>query len=293
MRQDGLRGRLAVLSLFVVLASAWCMDLAAADTALETALLEGQWAKLGDIALTAEFLSNDGTISAGEPVLVRIELTNLSKETVQYASSNGHWVNPYLEIRDGQGQVVSAMPRPWVSYRGGYGALHLKPGQSRNAVWVITGWYQFKRPGEYTVHLELQDCSDRAKLLHGPADDLPVISQASIPVRVLSFHEERLRARCDELSKPMHSVTTGYGSLGPGVRGKALLSVRHDIALPYLQWMAEKWCNPCTCRAMRRIGTERAAKLVQDLADRDEKVGEAARKALRMSLEPSVWDVIP
>jgi len=75
------------------------------------------------------------------------------------------------------------------------------------------------------------------------------------------------------------------------VRVKALRSVRHDIVLPYLDWIACQWADAETCKAIRRIGTDRALELLDTLAARDDRVGEAARKSMTMPLEVTMWDV--
>ena len=68
-------------------------------------------------------------------------------------------------------------------------------------------------------------------------------------------------------------------------RTKALRSVRRNEALPYLDWMARQWGSIHACLAMRRIGTPEAEALIKALAARNDRVGEAARKALPMPRE--------
>ena len=78
-----------------------------------------------------------------------------------------------------------------------------------------------------------------------------------------------------------------------GVRATVLYSVRHDVVLPYLDWMVREWADQYACRAMRRIGTPEARALINVLAARDDKAGEAARKALAIPLKKKniLWDM--
>jgi hypothetical protein len=55
--------------------------------------------------------------------------------------------------------------------------------------------------------------------------------------------------------------------------------------------MAREWENWDTCLAIRRVGTTRAEKLIQALARRTDRVGEAARIALEKPLEPTMHEV--
>ncbi len=74
---------------------------------------------------------------------------------------------------------------------------------------------------------------------------------------------------------------------------KALYATCSDVALPYLDLMARRWGSHYAVLAMRRIGTERANRLVKSLAARRDTVGDAARKAMSMSLETKnlIWSM--
>lgn len=285
MRQDKPRGRLAVLSLFVVLASAWCMDLAVADAAVKP-----RWASLGDLALSIELLTKDGTISAKEPLLARIHLTNLSDDDIRLATGTLSEPATYMEIRDSAGELVAATRRRDFSAGGICGVRRMGPGEMCSEYWVVTGWYQFDRPGKYTVQVQF--------LQYRPGLPVPVgdvLAEDVASVLVVSFDAARLKARCDELFEPirMRSMTTDCGSLPFGVRRQALCSVRHDMALPYLEWMAEseRYNDTAICRAVLRVGTQEAQKLYRTFAARNDKLGEEARHALASSLKRDMWDV--
>ncbi len=271
---------------FMVLASA-CIGLRATYADEEP---DWRWVRAGDITLNLELLTRDGTISAGEPLLGRIQRTNQSGQHIHLLLGSSRGKITYLTVRDGDGELVAAMPRatclPQIMCPQEYlGGMSWRPGENRSEVWVITGWYQFQEAGEYTVHVQLLD---RAK------EGLPVISEDRASVRVTPFDGSRLEARCDEIFQPLRKGMSSRTDVPMVARVKALYSVRNDIVLPYLDWIARQWPNPYTCDAIRRIGTERAEKLLDALAAREDRVGKEVRKgAKRTRREPMVWDVVP
>lgn len=239
-------------------------------------------AQRGDISLSVTLLSKDGTLSAYEPLLARIEWLNQTKETILLLIGTGRALATHLEVRNSDGETVAAMPRPQPSRTGGSGAWRLKPGEVRTGTWVITGLYQFRQPGEYTIRLELLEW----------VKELPVLAQAGASIRVVPFDASRLEARCEELFQPLRGYSSSKTNIPTSARTKALYSVRHDIVLPYLDWIARERHSSYACLAMRRIGTERARELLGTLAARDNEAGEVARKALKMDLESTVRDVV-
>jgi len=270
----------------MVLASA-CIGLRATYAAEEP---HWRWARAGDITLNLELLTRDGTISAGEPLLGRIQWTNQSGQHIHLLLGSYSGKSTYLTVRDGDGELVAAMPRPRCSpqvtcpqeYLGG---MSFRPGENRSEVWVITGWYQFQDAGNYTVHVQLLDRGKEA---------LPVISEARASIRVTPFDASRLEVRCEEIFQPLRKGLSSRTDVPMVARVKALYSVRNDIVLPYLDWIATQWPNPYTCDAVRRIGTERAQTLLDALAAREDSVGEAVREgSKRPRREPIVWDVVP
>jgi hypothetical protein len=148
-------------------------------------------------------------------------------------------------------------------------------------IWVVSSIYQFTKPGLYTVRAQY----------FGPPREFPVLAEASAPVRALPFDAGRLKARCEELIAPLRPDGGEYGELEIGIRSKALLSVRHDIALPYLDWLVRHEDDSYAIRAMRRIGTPRAQTLVKTLAARRDRLGRTARRGLKLPLDLGTWDV--
>lgn len=237
----------------------------------------------GDIGLSLEVLPREGTITAGEPLLARIKVTNLSGEDLDFCPTAGGASTTYLEVRDDKDQVVAATPRPRLREGGLRFPRHLSPGKCLTWVWVLTALYEFEKPGLYTV------CAQQLELEEG----LPVIAEAAESVRVLPFDASRLEARCEEIFGPLRKRSWPRTDLPMDVRLKALYSVRNEVVLPYLEWLAREEGAKYACRAMLRMGTEKAKNIVNALAVRQDSGGEAARAAMKMALQPRnlLWDM--
>jgi len=231
-------------------------------------------AQPGDIGLTITFLTRDGAVAAHEPLLARIELVNNAEETVNIALLS------CLELCDSDGKVVAAIPRPKVTMDFMYGARSLKPGEKYTRTWVISALYQFDKPGTYTLHVHW---------LYLPGGKLMDLVAGTADIRALPFDEARVTARCEELYQPMYSHQKSDIDLG--IRARALYSVRHDLALPYLDWMAREWGDANACYAMRQIGTPQAKALLDALAKRQDDAGKAARAAMTRTHTISMSDV--
>ena len=149
---------------------------------------------------------------------------------------------------------------------------------------VLTGLYQFQKPGEYSVRVQQFGEFERG---------FPVLAEDTASVRVLPFDASRLGARCEELFRPLRTHSSSRTDIPQQVRVAALYSVRSDLVLPYLDWMAREFASRYACRAIRRVGTTRAERLLNALAARRDKVGEAARKAMKMPVENTspVWEM--
>lgn len=237
-------------------------------------------AQQGDIAMQVELVPADGIISAGEPVIARVIFTNQSQEilSLRFPGVAGC---TRLAIADSRCEIVLATPKPQPERYLDmvFSGPTLGPGESDEKMLVVTAWYQFTEPGEYTVRVQQLEFKEGT----------PVLWESSAPLRVLPLDPTRLEARCEELFQGIRKHERG--DLDLGMRALALYSVRHELILPYLDWMAREWENWNTCLAIRRVGTERAEKLIQALASRRDQVGKAARIALEKPLEPRIQEV--
>ena len=234
---------------------------------------EPRRAVANDLALRVRFVPEHGPISAGEPVVARVDVTNQSTQAVEVLTGSNQVPALYLTVRAADGQLLAGTPRPERRPDGLCGIRAVEAGDTYSVFWVLTALCPFEQPGEYEVEVQLLDWMTR-KVLCG--------SRASL--RVQPFDAGRLEARCEEIHRS--------ADLPLGVRTKALRSVRHDIALPYLDSMARAWGSKYACLAIRRIGTERANRLIEALAARKDRVGEAARESLKLDLKTTLWDVI-
>jgi len=237
----------------------------------------------GDIALRLTLFTQNGAITAGEPLIAKIELTNKSEKEVELSLGNNRHPTTYMEVRSQNGQIVACTPRPDPHADEVAFGCTLKPGDSHTKFWVISALYQFKEPGVYTVRVQQLK----------PSEGLPVLAEDTAMVRVTPFDAAKLEARCEEVFQPLRTGTSHRTDLPMAVRTKALYSVRYEAALPYLEWIAVEWDGQYACLAMRRIATERAISILSSLAAREDGSGKAARNALKMPLEITdvMWEM--
>jgi hypothetical protein len=232
----------------------------------------------GDLSVSISVLVEEGRITAKEPVLARITLSNRGDAPTQIALSDGRTSYLHLQVLDDKGKAVGSTPLPEPA--GGFtAAAEIPPGEDRTRLLIVSGLYCFEHPGRYTVVVQVL----------APRNGLPVRCEASAPLEVLPFDAARLDARCAELLKPCWKHS-GLGELDVGCRTKALYSVRDDTVLPYLDWIAREWAARYACRAIKRLGTGRARRLLETLAARTDRVGEAARNLPQIA-DFRMWDV--
>jgi hypothetical protein len=236
----------------------------------------------GEVAMDLELLTDHGQISACEPLLARITLRALGEREIWVPLGNGQVSFLELEVISSEGQVLASTPPPPERPVGEFGlsGAQLAPGKPRMYLWVVSGLHTFREPGRYTIRMQLLAWRE----------GLPALCEASAPVEVLPYDRVRLDARCAELLRPgwMHN---GSGDLDLGSRVLALYSVRDDVVLPYLAWIACEWAAQYACRAIRRLGMDRARRLLEVLQARTDRVGRAARSIPEMA-DVTLWDII-
>lgn len=262
----------AVARAFVLLAALIGLDLAAPGA---QGASRPRFAQPGDISCILMLLTSDGTITAREPVIARLAIRNELKEEIRIWPGG-----TYLDVYDANGKLLATMPRPRNVGDFAHSVRDLAPSEVYSKFLVVTGLYHFEVAGIYSVRVQQQ----------GIPPEMSVLCEDVASVQVLPYNAERLEAACEEIFAPIRK-RAGFGTIPMTVRAKAILSVRDDVILPYLDWMAREWRDRYACRAMRRIGTPRAENLLAALAARTDEAGEAARQALEMSLEPTAWDV--
>ena len=217
-------------------------------------------------------LTRDGNLTAYEPVLVKVEERNDSTDTVTVASASPE--SEQIIIEDANGRVIASRlrsPSPAFIRMVG-GGSHLKPGESRSRILAVSAIYPFDKPGIYTVRIENS-------------------TEAHISFVVKPFDPARLKARCEELFKSEEQSSTDR-ELSAGDKVRALLSARHEIALPYIDWWARNLEPYRACIAMRLMGTPSSMRELHAFAKRSDSLGKSARCALETSMEDIVWAML-
>jgi hypothetical protein len=272
-------------------ASARVPSVAPAVASLSAGAIQGaklpRDARPRDVSLKVTLLTKDGTISAYEPLLARIVLRNRSAESICVVLGNNGAPGTHLAVCDDEGKLLAETRTAEADQEGALEWLEflrqLGPGDSHSRVRVVTGLYEFRTAGKYLVRVQ-QLGHPEGRRARGPGD-LTVLAEDEASVRVLPFNAARLEAACEELFQPLRKRSSAKTDIPVEIRRKALYSVRHDIVLPYLDWLAREGGGAYAVVAMRRIGTERAKKLVNALAARRDSIGAEARRGLRLSLD--------
>jgi len=237
----------------------------------------------GELSMRLTLVPSNGTISAYEPLIAQVGLTNKGREDRVVCMGNSERPSLYLEVRKSSGEVMAATPRPDPDQGGWLFGTTIPAGGTWSQYWVVTGLYQFVAPGEYVLHMRDQPAGKQGE----------VYAEAVARVRVEPFDVERLEARCEDLFRPIPQNRTSKTDLPLRARTKALYSVRHDVVLPYLDWMARESGSQYACRAIKRLGTPRAKALYEALAARNDRAGEAARSVPKMQMpDITMWDVV-
>jgi hypothetical protein len=249
----------------------------------------GRPALLSNIEVHVTLIVSNNTITAGEPLLARVALANRSDRAGCVSMGNSSGSTTCLEVLDTNGKVIAATPKRHRNIDDMSGLKSFAPSEIYTQVWVISGLYEFRLPGDYTIRVRQ---FDESQLSLG-SGSLILVSEDTVALRVLPHDPAQLKARCEEIFLPLRNATSGRTDVPMSARTKALYSVRDDLVLPYLEWMAQAWHDSYACLAMRRIGTPNALALLQDLAARDDKVGRAAKSALARDSEKkdSLWDI--
>lgn len=232
------------------------------------------------VSLHASLLADNGSVTAYEPVLIRVEDKNETDKSVTLRSDA--WIERVV-IEDARGRVVATSPRESIPANYLVSSRQLKPGESLVGILAVSALYPFSEPGDYTVRVQ------RTKF----QNTIDVLAEDRVAVRVLPFDAARLKARCEALFKherqspadrdlSMHDMT------------RALFSVRHDIALPYIDWHARSGLSTAweAWIALRLISSPQAIAELDTLAARKDKTGKAVREMMQMPLDRLVWGIL-
>ena len=141
----------------------------------------------GDVQVKLKLLTSSGTITAGEPLIARVDFINQMDKSVRIRG-NGVGPDSCVEVLNSEQKVVASTPRI-VQEEGFHGVAQLAAHETRTQYCVVSGLYQFVTPGTYTIRITQFDGSA----------DFGVVSEASGDVQVLPKNAARLDARCEEI----------------------------------------------------------------------------------------------
>ena len=239
--------------------------------------------KLNDIEIQIFPYTKEGTITAGEPLIAKVDIINKSEKEQKLVLGNNVHPYTYMEVLDQNGKTVASTPKPENIVDGISMLYALKPGESFTRHLVVSALYKFKSPGMYTIRIQQME----------PNEGLSVMAEGTATVNVLPHSSSRLEARCNEISRAMRGLDKTKEKLPISAYTKALYSVDDEAGLPSLEWMVREWDNKHACLVMRRIGTQRANDVLSSLATREDGPGKAARSAMKWSLEATdiMWEI--
>jgi len=244
-------------------------------------------AQPGQVTLALNLAPANGIITAGEPVIAHIEVTNVTDHEVEVVRGYARRPTLVLEIWDSESRLLKGTPReplqPRRPRRGPLGSHRIGPGKSYEEFSVVTEMWHFGEPGQYLLH---------ARLLEFEGEQ--VLAEDTARLKVEPFDAACLEARCDQLFHSIRDPSRGTPARDTWLAKHALQTVRGEVALPYLDYLARRHASVEACLAIRRVGTPRAQQLIQILAAREDEYGEAARRALETPIEvPSAHETQP
>lgn len=243
---------------------------------------EPRWSRPGDLSLRVRVLP-EATVSAGEPVIAAVTVHNATQESLWLALGDSSAPAIRLTVRDEGHAVLAATPAPGVGLDATSPLYRLPPGGSYVAHAVVSGMLGFAAPGRYSLDAELRAW---------PSGESLVAAQ-SVDLQVVELSGERLEAACEAMFRPLRPPRIGCGDIPAPVRALALCSVRQEVALPYLEWLARERCYRRACLAMRRLHSAQADRVLAELRSRPDAVGRMAWQAMSLSLDAAPEDTWP
>lgn len=234
-----------------------------------------------------ELLPRDGVISANEPLVAKMQLTNTTKEEMDV--NIGASLSDRVEVYGKSGELVGATPLEPLAGSELSSGFRLAPGESRVRWVVLSALYQFDVPGDYTLRIQMLNVDETRT----------VLTETKSHVRVLPFDHDRLAERCKEIYAPLSAFPTkgvpnNLDSFPMRTRLQALYSVHNDAVLPYLSLLATEWDNTSeqwpAMKSISRIDSPAAKALYDSLTGRTGHVAEVARSAANVrDSYPDEW----
>ncbi|HEU4390164.1 MAG TPA: hypothetical protein VFV34_20350 [Blastocatellia bacterium] len=198
-----------------------------------------------------------GRVVLGEPVVVRVTITNESSEAVTFTdrarndfsvaitSPDGSEPNAKFEAYNG----ISPMRR-----------VTLEAGQTYLRRVLLNYWFDFDQPGTYQIRIGLRDPRTLKELL------VLKPAESQIPIEVLPRDEKALQRTCGELVSQITDSTRV-----PDERWQAALElsfVKDPAAVPYLVRALKEDLPRASfaLRGLEKVGNEEAVSALIDAA---------------------------
>lgn len=227
----------------------------------------GEATEPGDLEIAFDLWPGE-TITAGEPLLARVSITNPAPHRVFLPFIGGLGEALHFEVTDAQGRAVGRAydPPPW---RADGPVAAFPAATTKRYETAVSHWYDFAKPGEYTVEAGLIVVDHL-----GDDGERVVLDSQTTTVRVLQRDPERLADRCEELfvgqlpgeATPPRAAEGGYRP-GEEACRHALLHVTDEMALPYLQLLGELHSGyPDAVSAISRVESPKAVEVLRRIA---------------------------
>ncbi len=217
--------------------------------------LLGPSAGFAQEGLEVSFELDQSSVSAGEPVYVRVWIQNDLSESVGLDPALGLDSLVDLTVTQPDGSVIHVSPPP----HGGLlkvPAIRIPPNSRRGASALLNELYQFKKPGDYKLKIKL---SGTMRMQSGRTIVPP---PQELALRVEPRNAERL----EEVCKALAQASAGYSNYEALREAATALSfVQDPVAVPYLGQVLGygNFVSNIAVRGLVRIGSPEALRALE------------------------------
>lgn len=243
----------------------------------------------GDLSVSFRLYPASAQVTEREPVVALVTMRNLSGKPLHVRLGSDTW--PALEVAV-YDRARKRLSPSFKTSEGGLSALmSLLAGEERVFPVLVDRYFRFPNAGEYTVEAILWGC--------GPSQR-GVLATARQEYHVSPLSVERLTQVCEALTSRVDVSLRGKHDVSyvlPAWQNKnvereldnmalpMLAFVSHEVALPYLVTLAQNFRHPVAFAGIRRVGTDRARKVLEQFSESpDTVVSRLAKKEL------DIWD---
>jgi hypothetical protein len=217
------------------------------------------------------------SISAGEPVLLQIDITNSASQPLELDLGGNGEDNVLISIVDPTGRPHT---KPAPAKMGDapfsvtfFGWTHLEKGQEYSETLILNKWFEFRDVGRYQINIELKSPVKVGK------QALP-ITIPTLLLDVTPYERERLASVCGDLASRIRKRNSAAEFLAAGIAERALGYVRDPIAVQYWDQVLE-YADGTAISGLYKIGNIDAVRVLARALDlRDKEIRSQARGAL-------------